>query len=105
MKDRMVVPNGSKRFLIVVCEKVACSCACCAAFCIWIEADDGAIDGASAAGIVPVLRPIVPDRASRPADVLEVGSAEIFMLLDVEPKVEDILCTLALEKETGGIGE
>jgi len=68
-----------------------------------VEADNGAVDGASAASIVPVLRPVLPDRASRPADVLEIRSAEVFVLLDVEPEVENVLCALALEKETGGM--
>ena len=49
--------------------------------------DDGAIDGASTACVVPVLWPVLLDRAARLANVLEISAAEILMLLDVEPKV------------------
>lgn len=66
-----------------------------------MEADDGAVDRAPASGVLPVLGPIVFDGAAGLADVLEVGSAEVFVLLDVEPEVENVLCALSLEKETG----
>lgn len=77
------------------------ACAGRAALGVWMEADDGAVDRAPASGVLPVLGPIVFDGAAGLADVLEVGSAEVFVLLDVEPEVENVLCALSLEKETG----
>lgn len=63
-----------------------------------LEADDGAIDGAAPPCVVPVLWPVVLDGAAGLADVFEVGSTEVLVLLDVEPKVEYVLCTLALQE-------
>jgi len=97
------VTGSCEHFLVLVGGKVPCSGACGAALGVGVEADNGAVDGAPAAGIVPVLRPVLLDRPSRPADVFEVGPAEVFVLLDVEPEVEDVLCALALEKEAAGI--
>jgi len=97
------VADSCKILFVLVGGKFSCSGACSAALCIGVEADNSAVDGAPAASIVPILRPVLPDRASRLANVLEVSSAEVFVLLDVEPEVENVLCTLALEKETAEI--
>lgn len=83
---------------VLVGDDVACACG--VAFGIRVKADDGAVDRAPPAGILPVLGPVVLDGAAGLADVLEVGPAEILVLLDVEPEVEDVLCALSLEEET-----
>jgi hypothetical protein len=64
------------------------------------QSDDGAVYGSATTGIVPVLGPVLLDGAARLADVLEVGAAEVLVLLDVEPEVENVFCAFTLEKET-----
>jgi hypothetical protein len=46
------------------------------------------------------LRPLVFDRFACFFEVLEICSTEVLVLLDVEPEIQDILCTFALKKET-----
>lgn len=65
------------------------------------EADDRAVDGATAASIIPILRPVLADSASRLAHVFEVGTAQVFVLLNVEPEVQDVFGSFALEEKAG----
>jgi hypothetical protein len=62
------------------------------------HADDGAVDAATTTGVVPVLGPVLADGASGLADVFEIGAAEVLVLLDVKPEVENVLGTFALEE-------
>jgi len=52
-----------------------------------IKADNGTINRATTTSIVPVLRPVLLDSAPRFTNVLEIRTAEVFVLLNVEPKV------------------
>ena len=54
---------------------------------IGVKADNGAVDGTTTTGIVPVFRPVFLDSAPRFANVLEISATEVFMLLNVEPEV------------------
>jgi hypothetical protein len=48
------------------------------------------------------LGPVLLDGTTGLADVLEIGSAEILVLLDIEPEVENVLCALSLEEKAVG---
>lgn len=60
------------------------------------ETDDGTVDGPATTSVIPVLGPVFLDGATGLANILEVGATEILVLLDVEPKVENVFCTFAL---------
>ncbi len=83
----LVEPGGREVLLVLVAEHLPRACRAPLRARPRVEADDGAVDGASPPRIVPVLRPVFTDGPSRLADVLEVGAAEVLMLLYVEPKV------------------
>lgn len=55
------------------------------------DAVDIVDNAAATARVVVVLRPVLAHRAAALADVLEVGAAEVLVLLDVEPEVERVL--------------
>jgi len=57
-----------------------------------LGADDCTIDGTSSPCIFVVLRPVLFDCAARFTDILEIGMAEVLMLVNVKPKIEDIFC-------------
>ena len=75
-------------------------CARCAT--LWgrwrIEADNGTIDRATTPSIVPVFWPIFLDGAPRFANVLEIRATEVFVLLNVEPEVQNIFSPFTLEE-------
>jgi hypothetical protein len=63
-----------------------------------VEADNSAVDGATTTGIIPILWPVFLDGTPRFANVLEIRATEVFMLLNVEPEVQNVLGSFALEE-------
>ena len=63
--------------------------ACCATLrSHWgTKTDNGTVNGATTTSIVPVFRPVFLDSAPRLANVLEIRTTEVFVLLNVKPKV------------------
>jgi hypothetical protein len=46
------------------------------------------------------MRPIIFDGTTRLANVFEVSSAKVLMLLHVKPEIQNIFCCFPLQKET-----
>lgn len=51
------------------------------------ESNNGTIYRAATTNIVPVLRPVVSNGTTRFAHILEVGTAEVLVLLNIKPEV------------------
>ena len=47
------------------------------------------------------MRPLFFDGFTGFFEVFEVGTAEVLVLLNVEPEIEDIFCAFSLQKQTG----
>jgi len=60
-----------------------------------INVDDGTINRATTTSVIPVLRPVLLDSSPRFTNVLEIRAAEVFMLLNVKPKIEIVPRSLA----------
>jgi len=60
--------------------------------------DDGAIRRPAPPRILPVFWPIIADSATGFSYILEISPAEIFVLLHIEPEIENILGTLSLKE-------
>lgn len=65
--------------------------------------DDGTIRRPTPPRILPIFRPIITDGTSRFPYVLEIGPAEIFVLLHIKPEIENIFRTLSLKEETATV--
>jgi hypothetical protein len=65
-----------------------------------VNANDSSINGTSSPGVIEILRPVVFDSFARLPNILEVGSAQVFVLMNVQPKVKYIFRSFALQEQT-----
>lgn len=63
-----------------------------------VKADNSTINGATAASVVPIFWPVFLDCAPRFANVLKIRATEVFVLLNVEPEVQNVLSSLTLKE-------
>lgn len=54
---------------------------------VLVQPYNRSVDRTSPTSIIPILWPVLLDRATRLANIFEVCPAEIFMLLDVQPEI------------------
>ena len=72
--------------------------------CAAANANDLTVNASAAFSVFPVLRPVLLDGATGLANILEIGTAKVFVLLDVEPEVENVLCAFTLQEQAGRRG-
>jgi len=65
-----------------------------------MKAGNNTINRTVATSVIPVLRPLLLYSAPMFTNILEIPAADLFMLFNVEPKVEDVLTSLTLDEYT-----